>query len=103
MPHKANCSYFEGAGECNCRPAPEAKAEERRSAILTVEAIGAALERLGAVPAATLYARLVPPADLRFAAFQKLLERMKTAGLIAEMGGGRLLWKGPKTSANPPS
>ena len=75
--------------------------EERRSAILTIEAIGTALERLGAVPAATLYAKLVPPADMRFKQFVRLLEGMQAAGLIAEMGGGRLLWKGPKTPAKP--
>lgn len=99
MPHKANCLYFEGAGECNCRPAPDAKAQARRAAILTVEMIGAELQRLGAVQASTLYARLTPPAEIRFKQFCRLLDSMKQAGLIAEIGAGRLLWKGPRTSS----
>jgi hypothetical protein len=75
--------------------------EDRRAGILTIEAIGAALQALGPVQASTLYAKLTPPSALRFKAFAKLLESMQAAGLVADIGAGRLLWKGPKSPAKP--
>jgi len=71
--------------------------EERRAAILAIEAIGAALERSGPVQASALYAAVVPAPGMRLKAFVKLLENMKAAGLVADIGDGRLLWKGPKS------
>ncbi len=73
--------------------------DERRASILTIEAIGAALEGLGAVTPTALYAQLAPA--LRYKDFARLIGSMKTAGLVAETGNGRILWKGPRALRRP--